>query len=210
MGFDAGSYWERYLPDGGDRGGVIALRAEFDPAISGRDDQGAAGCQNGAGDYAQAIAECAPSRQSQQLRGHHRSADAEQARDIFRRARRRAHAEAQMLGANRQAEPPIAMDDPASSHDPSGGSSGPLVDVCMLVNGAVRTPAGETNCCIFAAAVVRDVLRVKNRPADVLRVEAAVYPDDVRRNVVILAGMPTAFAGQPRHRTIGMATSWRP
>jgi hypothetical protein len=66
--------------------------------------------------------------------------------------------------------------------------SGPLATVCTAVNRAVRSPEGETNCCIFAAATVRDVLQAKGWYADVLRVEAGVFPDDRRRYGMILGG----------------------
>jgi len=65
-------------------------------------------------------------------------------------------------------------------------SSGPLFDICMAVNRAIRTPEGKTNFCVLAAAAARDILRAKGWKAEVLRVEAAVFPDDRTRYGAIL------------------------
>jgi hypothetical protein len=53
--------------------------------------------------------------------------------------------------------------------------SGPLFDICMAVNDAIRTPEGETRFCVLAAAATRDILEAKGWNADVLRVSATVF-----------------------------------
>jgi hypothetical protein len=67
-------------------------------------------------------------------------------------------------------------------------SSGPLVDICMAVNRAVREPDGQINFCVLAAAATRDILVAKGWKADVLRVEATVFPDDRNYLAVTLGG----------------------
>jgi hypothetical protein len=62
-------------------------------------------------------------------------------------------------------------------------SSGPLFDICMAVNDAIRTPDGETGFCILAAAATRDILQAKGWNADVLRVSATVFPPPDRRDL---------------------------
>jgi hypothetical protein len=57
-------------------------------------------------------------------------------------------------------------------------ADGPLVDVCLAVNEAVRTPDGMTNYCILASAALHDILQAMGYQADVLRVEAAVFNQD--------------------------------
>jgi hypothetical protein len=57
-------------------------------------------------------------------------------------------------------------------------SSGPLFDICMAVNRAIRTSRGQTNFCVLAAAAARDILLAKGWKADVLRVAASVMPND--------------------------------
>jgi hypothetical protein len=61
--------------------------------------------------------------------------------------------------------------------------SGPLFDICMAVNDAIRTPEGETGFCILAAAATRDILQAKGWNADVLRVSATVFPPHDRRDL---------------------------
>ena len=65
---------------------AVALGAQLDPPVARRDDEGAVRCEDRAGDHAQAVAERAARRQPQQLGRDHRPGDAEQARDLFRRA----------------------------------------------------------------------------------------------------------------------------
>jgi hypothetical protein len=67
-------------------------------------------------------------------------------------------------------------------------SSGPLVDICLAVNRAVRARNGVTNSCILAAATARDVLLAKGWKADVLRVEAVVSPRDRSQSAKVLGG----------------------
>src|SRR5262249_21660096 len=69
-----------------DRGGAVVLRAKLDPPIAGGDDEPAARCEDGPGDDAQAIAECAPGREPQQLGRDQGAFDGEEARDLLVRA----------------------------------------------------------------------------------------------------------------------------
>jgi len=63
--------------------------------------------------------------------------------------------------------------------------SGPLMDICLAINRAVRTPDGNTAFCTLAAAATRDVLLAKGWNADVLRVEAALFPDSTIHCVIL-------------------------
>jgi hypothetical protein len=79
-------------------------------------------------------------------------------------------------------------------------SDGPLADICMAINHAIRTPEGETNLCILAAAAARDILLAKGYKADVLRVEATVFGDRSRPAVILGMICPdTRIAAKPGH-----------
>ena len=64
-------------------GGAIALRTKLDTLVAGDDGERALAGQHRTSDHAQAVADSAARRQPQVLRTHHRSADAEQAGDVF-------------------------------------------------------------------------------------------------------------------------------
>jgi hypothetical protein len=65
-------------------------------------------------------------------------------------------------------------------------TEGPLADLCRAVNNAVRDPDGKTNSCILAAATAMDILRERGQQADVMRVEAAVFPGGSCESATVL------------------------
>lgn len=54
---------------------------------------------------------------------------------------------------------------------------GLLVHLRHAVNRAIRGPDGETNYCLFASAVLQDVLKALGLEASVMRVETSLSPD---------------------------------
>ena len=72
----------RALLDHGGR--AVAFGLELEPHAAGDHGQGAVRGQHRASDHAQAVAERAAGRQAQELGGHQRTVDAEQARDFIR------------------------------------------------------------------------------------------------------------------------------
>jgi hypothetical protein len=85
-------------------------------------------------------------------------------------------------------------------------SSGPLFEICMAVNDAIRTPDGETRFCILAAAATRDILQAKGWNADVLRVSATVFPPRDRRN---LYSISLGSDGDGTRRQAAGPNEWR-
>ena len=83
-------------------------------------------------------------------------------------------------------------------------SSGPLFDICMAVNDAIRTPEGETGFCILAAAATRDILQAKGWNADVLRVSATVWPNDPSHHPTVLG-----WDGDGTRRPAAAPGKWR-
>jgi hypothetical protein len=63
---------------------------------------------------------------------------------------------------------------------------GLLPDLCRAVNREIREPNGDTGFCIFASAVLQDVLRGLGYEAGVMRVECGIFPDDRNRLAVVL------------------------
>jgi hypothetical protein len=63
---------------------------------------------------------------------------------------------------------------------------GLLPRVCRSVNAAVRDADGRTDYCIFASAIIQDVLRELGHDASVMRVEAALFGEP---HAVILGSM---------------------
>ena len=57
-------------------------------------------------------------------------------------------------------------------------TKGKLVELCRAVNSVIRSPDGRTDYCIFASAILQDVLLALGHDASVLRVEAVILPDD--------------------------------
>jgi len=78
------------------------------------------------------------------------------------------------------------------------------MDICLAVNRAVRTPDGDTAFSILAAAATRDILLAKGWNADVLRVEAAVFPANTIHCV-----MGMARGDLPLNRAHGGIILWR-
>lgn len=76
----------------------------------------------------------------------------------------------------------------------------------MAVNDAVRTPEGETNFCILAAAATRDILQAKGWNADVLRVSATVIPPHDRRD---LGGIILGSDGDGTRMSAAGPGEWR-
>ena len=66
--------------------------------------------------------------------------------------------------------------------------SGLLFEICMAVNREIKTQRGEGGYCILASAAARDILEAKGWEADVMVVEAVVFPDDRSRHAKILGG----------------------
>jgi hypothetical protein len=63
---------------------------------------------------------------------------------------------------------------------------GRLVQICRAVNDAISDADGNTNYCIFASAILQDVLMALGHEAGVMRVEAALSLDPNHDKVVIL------------------------
>jgi hypothetical protein len=66
---------------------------------------------------------------------------------------------------------------------------GLFVELCRAVNREIRDPNGYTGYCIFASAVLQDVLLALGHDAGVMRVECGIFPDDRDRYGVVLGRM---------------------